>query len=309
MNFRWLVASLWNKTHLDLSVPSCFVYLAQSFRSLTYSQYLKTGGLYIKDQSLTSYGKLEHLGTLGMRFLDKIRGFQSPLLSVGFCSASCIVFITCLVSVGIWMYNPWSNSSLYFLYRELKSGDNESLTQSCPGINTWAHTRIPWLQSLYSRAWLRSLGVCRQWGALLGGTWVCLSCGHKAHPPLLPGRGQGGHWVREVSVSSHLGWVTGSHSGQWGRGKEGGLNFPWPFPSLISSLIVSLTIPTVVSDGTSANPLLAASAPWYLCFVEFFYSHGYTFPFAQGFWFPSEVLVSSVLGHNTYLTLTKKALK
>ena len=62
-----------------------------------------------------------------------------------------------------------------------------------------------------------------------------------------------------------------------------------------------LTIPTVVSDGTSANPLLAASAPWYLCFVESFYSHGYTFLFAQGFLFPSEVLVSSVLGRNTYL--------
>ena len=138
------------------------------------------------------------------------------------------------------MCDPWSNSSLYFLYWELKSGDNESLTQSHPGISTWAHTRIPRLPFVYSGAWLRSLSVCRRWGALLGGTWVCLSCVRKPHCPLLPGHGQGGHWVSEVSASSHLGWVTGSHNGQWGRGKEGGLNFPWPFPSLISSLTVFL---------------------------------------------------------------------
>ena len=60
-----------------------------------------------------------------------------------------------------------------------------------------------------------------------------------------------------------------------------------------------LTIPAVVSDGTCTDPLLAASVPCSLGFVESFYSHGYTFVFAQAFLLPPGVLVSSVLGRNT----------
>lgn len=201
----------------------------------------------------------------------------------------CIVFITCLVSVGIWMYNPWSNSSLYFYTGELKSGDNESPTQSRPGSNIWAHTRIPWLQSLYSGP---------DWGLWVcvggGGHWVVPGCVWAAFTSLillLPGHGQGGHWVsRGLCFLPILAESLESQWAVWGRGKEEAWTFlghflwfpPHCFP---------LTIPTVVSDGTSANPLLAASVPWYLCFVESFYSWLH-FSFCTGFlisfWSPSQ---------------------
>ena len=44
-----------------------------------------------------------------------------------------------------------------------------------------------------------------------------------------------------------------------------------------------LTIPTVLNDGASDNPLLAAYPPWYLCFMQIFCSCGLLFFFQRVF--------------------------
>lgn len=60
---------------------------------------------------------------------------------------------------------------------------------------------MPGQHSFYSRALAEISGCVGVVGEVVPpDTWVCLSCTHKPYSPLLPGHGEVGHWVREVSA-------------------------------------------------------------------------------------------------------------
>lgn len=61
--------------------------------------------------------------------------------------------------------------------------------------------QVPGQHSFYSRALTKISGCVRVVGEVVPpSTWVCLSCTPKPYSPLLPGHGEVGHWVREVSA-------------------------------------------------------------------------------------------------------------
>lgn len=179
--------------------------------------------------------------------------------------------------MDIWMCNPQYISTPYFSNGKLKPRDIKFLTQSHPVINTLAHTGIPWsmLSLLKGPDW--NLGAGGGWWQGWG-TEVCTRQDlgvpellSQTSSSLLPGHGRmDPGWVRPL-LSSHWGWLTQSHNGQWGRGRERGLNFPWPFPSLTSSLIVyfwhlrssqcqCIWKPIVACVSTLVSPLCSSSA-------------------------------------------------
>lgn len=82
--------------------------------------------------------------------------------------------------------------------------------------------------------WVKSLGIG---GGVPGCVWAVIT--NLILPTSRPGIGWTlGGWG--LLLSSHLGWLSESHNGQWGRGRESNLNFPGLFPSLTSSLVVYL---------------------------------------------------------------------
>lgn len=146
------------------------------------------------------------------------------------------------------------------------------------------HTpKYPGPCSLYSRALIKISGVCGWWEKHVScSTWVCLGCAHKPHPPYFQARCRlDFRWV-SCLLSSHLGWLSESHNGQWGCGREWSLNFFLSLPlSLFTSDISSVLIVKcqVVSVGTwkplsPAYLLVSASTVPLLCGVHLASSKG-----------------------------------
>lgn len=231
-----------------------------------------------------------YLETSGMPFLDRTWDLQSPLLPVVLYLACYIIIITFLVSLGIWMCNCSSDSTPKFSYGKLQPRDSKCLTQSHLVINGWTHlrTQAPGRCSLYSRALIEISGYGCAVGQ--GVPWVCLSCTHKLHPPLVPGHGEVGHWVSEVSAFLPSGLT--QWESQWAvrawKGYRAELSLA-VFLSNFLSHCLPLTFPKLsVRVHLRTHCCLLSS----LVSLQFLCCFGSTFLFPKAFWLTSEVLVN-----------------